>query len=224
MVRRADSAGLRGGRISTVVFTRIYRKQFGATAEQPTYRSIDQSLIPGPAGAGWPVPGRQKWRYLCYSQKKIGSDPEEEGLGQLSQLLCSALLHSANQTSPMLRPTAAGGFTGADFTPAGSAGVDLVPSTPAVSTTEDGVDFAAAVFTAPSPACTIVWDIRMAAAGTMAGTMDATAGGGVATGWGGLIMRILGGVTRTTETTTTTSLTLPSLGTTAPIRRATILT
>ena len=136
-------------------------------------------------------------------------------------LLCAAVLQP---NLAYAAPHGGGGFHGGDFTPAGSAGADLVPSTPAVSTTEDGVDFAAAVFTAPSPACTIVWDIRMAAAGTMAGTMDATAGGGVATGWGGLIMRILGGVTRTTETTTTTSLTLPSLGTTAPIRRATILT
>src|SRR6516162_1206842 len=47
--------GRKRGRISTVVFTRIYRKQFGATGEQPTYRGIDQGLIPRP---GWRRIGR----------------------------------------------------------------------------------------------------------------------------------------------------------------------
>jgi hypothetical protein len=141
-------------------------------------------------------------------------------------LLCAAVLQS---NLAYTAPTATEGFTGADlaastvadFTPAASTGVDF---TPAGSTTEDWADFTPAVSTALLPACTIDWDIRMAATGTMAGTMDATAGGGVVTGWDGLTIRIPGGVPRTTETTTTTSLTLPSPGTTVPIRQATIRT
>ena len=142
-------------------------------------------------------------------------------------LLCAAVLQP---NLAYAAPHGGGGFHGGDFTPAGSVGADLAASTGAHFTpagfmavgfmTEGWVDFTVAVSVAPSPACIIVWDIQMAATGTMAGTTDATAGGGVATGWDGPTTRIPGGVTQTTETTTTTSLTLPRPGTIAPIRLA----
>ena len=132
-------------------------------------------------------------------------------------LLCTAALYQPNLASAA--PHGGGGFHGGGFQAGGFRGADLAASTRAHFTPASFV----ADFMASSRVCTVVSGMSTALTGTMAGTMDATAGGGVAPGWDGLTTRIPGGVTKTTETTTTTTLTPPRPGTIVPIPQDIIL-
>jgi hypothetical protein len=142
-------------------------------------------------------------RQSCNSQEKLDPDRGSENLWQSSQLHCFALQRLVSQTSPMPRPTAAGGSTAADlaafmagFTPAAFMPVDFTPVdftpvdfTPAAFMPVDftpagfmAVDFALARFmvdfTAVSPGCTMVSATDTELIGSTAGTTDALAGGG----------------------------------------------
>jgi hypothetical protein len=92
---------------------------------------------------------------------------------------------------------AVAGFTGMDFTVAGS--------------TVDG--------TAASRACTMVSATGTGATASTAGATGVTAGGGVAE-WDGIIIQTHMATIQITATTTTANLTPPSIGTTAPIPQA----
>jgi hypothetical protein len=147
----------------------------------------------------------------------------------------------ASQTSPKQRRTVAGftvaGFTAAGFTAAVStldspgftaavstaAVVDSPGFTAAVSTAAvvDSPGFIAVHFTAVSPAGIMLTAMATGVTGTMAGTVDDTAGGGADPDWRGRIMIIRGGaIIRITATTTTASLTPAKPGIIAPIPQA----
>jgi len=103
--------GRKRGRISTVVFTRIYRKQFGATGEQPTYRGIDQGLIPRPGWRRLAGPWQAKMEVFMPQSEEDRARPRS---GRALVIVAGALLCAAvlQPNLAYAAPHGGGGFRG----------------------------------------------------------------------------------------------------------------